>query len=209
MGWLSESPATWVIWIGAICGIAALLFEVAAVIVSTLRTKVTPKWRLRQKVTSWLVSRHWLLETNTSPSLYFGLWASELDHPEYKILICRSKSDSGLLSFSARVPLNTSWLRPLAKLPDSLQQVLIQDIGVLMNTMQMGFASLEWPLDKLAIQTAMPIDSNLSEHTVDMQGKAVTHAIIGARRVIRRAVITQSASDTVDSQTESTSELSP
>jgi len=152
------------------------------------------RWRLRERVTHWLVNRHWLLETETSPNFHFALWATDMDLG-YRILIGRDKADKGILTFSAIVPLAREWLEPLARMPKRSQQLLVEDLGVFINTMRMGFDSVIWPLRNLAIQTALPIDNSLSEHAVDLQAKAIIHAITGTRRMIRKAVI-QSGGDT-------------
>lgn len=102
---ISQPEPIWV-WIGVVCGIATAIIGVAAMIASSVKAKVGPTWRLRQRVTDWLVDRRWVLETESSPNFYFGLWATELDNPQKKIFISRGKTDKDILTFSARVPLD-------------------------------------------------------------------------------------------------------
>lgn len=148
----------------------------------------------------WLVTRHWVLETNTSPSLHFGWWATDPD-ARYQMLISRDKVDSGILAFTAKVPLEANWLEPLNAMGKSAQQILIQEMGVFIAAMQMGFDGLEWPLLNLAVQSALPINNNLSEHDVDVRAKAMIHAIQGARSIIPKAII-ESTGDTQGGQRE-------
>lgn len=203
--WLNDGPAAWVIWVGAICGIAALSFEVLAVMTAVLRRTILPKFRLRQKVIKWLVRRRWVLSTEDSPSLHFGLGAADIDNPLKKMLISRSKNTSHLLTFSASVPFDPKWFPVLETFPERSKIALVQDLGIFIGTMKIGFEGLEWPLANFRLQTALPIDSNLSEHVVDLQGKELTHVILGARRIIRKAV-TMSIPDKGDSLSESASE---
>ena len=185
---ISPPEPIW-IWVGVVAGIATAIIGVAAKIASILRAKFGPTWRLRQRVTNWLVDRRWILKTEASPNLYFGLWASELDNPQKEILICRTRDHKDILAFSARVPLDPAWIEPLSTMPEASRGVLVQEMGIFISTMRMAFIELEWPFDKLAIQHAIPIDNGLSAYTVDLEAKAVLHGIFGARRIIRKALI--------------------
>ena len=169
---ISQPQPIWV-WIGVVCGIATAITAVAATIASLVRAKIGPTLRLRQRVTKWLVARR------SSPNLYFGVWAAELDNPQKKILISRSKgADKDILAFSALVPLDAAWLEPLSRMPEVSKGLLIQEMHVFIATMRMAFAALEWPLDRVAVQHAIPIDNNLSAYAVDLEAKQVLHAIL-------------------------------
>lgn len=150
------------------------------------------KWRLRQRVTKWLVNRHWVLHIETSPSLYFGLWATE---PEgrYKLLISREKNAKGILAFSARVPLDETWEPHLVAMTENERQVLTNDLLVLVETMGFGHDKITWPYKIATIQDALPVDAALSEHMVDLKAKAIVRGVIAARSIIRKAIV-QSAS---------------
>ena len=67
--------------------------------------------------------------------------------------------------------------------------VLIQEMHIFISTTRMGFDGVEWPLDKVSVQHAIPIDNSLSGYTVDLEAKAVLHAIFGIRGIIRKAVL--------------------
>ena len=123
---------------------------------SLIHTKVWPTWRLRQRVTNWLDRRHWLLEVNTSPNLYFGLLAAEPDNADKWISIVRTKNDKDILAFTGGVPLDTRWLKPLSEMSETPRAVLIEDMHNFIHTMRMGFVGLEWPLDRVVVQHALP-----------------------------------------------------
>jgi hypothetical protein len=65
---------------------------------------ISHTWRLRSRITQWLINRHWVLKGESSPSLYFGLWATE-PGGRYRILISHGKNEKGILAFSTRIPL--------------------------------------------------------------------------------------------------------
>ncbi len=52
----------------------------------------------------------------------------------------------------------------------------------------MAYSDAEWPLNKLAVQHALPLNSQLSEHVVDLKAKEVINAVIGVRSLIRKAI---------------------
>ncbi len=192
-------PAPIWLWVGVVCGIVALAFHLVIMVSQWVWARIGPTWRLRQRVTNWLVQRQWTLQTESSPNYYFALWAAELENPQRMLFISRAKDHKDILTFSARVGLDPLWLEPLSKMADIPKQVLVQDMGVFINTMHMGFGGLEWPLNHLAVQHAIPIDTNLSAFGVDLEAKKVLHAVLGTRRLIRKAIIL-SVDDIPDAQ---------
>lgn len=146
-----------------------------------------PYMFLEKRLTKWLLTRNWKVQIEKRPGFYFILNAEDDSHRE--VVISRDNCDKGVLAFSAKIFLHKEWIPKLNSLTDIQKRQLIEDIKVFFATKDMGYGGASWPLDKLTVQHALPLDTNLSEHLVDLKAKEITNSIIGVHSIIRKVII--------------------
>jgi hypothetical protein len=149
-----------------------------------------PHMFLERRLKRWLEVRHWSIRIEKDQHFYFVIWAEDESHR--KIAISRHRNDKGVLAFTALVnQTGKTWEPKLDVLTGKQRTQLIEDIRVFFASKDMGYDGADWPFDKLTVQSALPLDSQLSEHLVDLKAKEVVNAIIGVRSLIRRAIVPQ------------------
>ena len=145
---------------------------------------------LEGRVTKWLLERNWSVRTDQAAKarlgFYFALEATDAEGRT--VAITRGRDSKHVMAFSAKVMLDRKWLPYMEKLTVPERKKLLEDIRVLVAIKSIAFDGLEWPLLHFSVQDAQPIDQVLSEHKVDITAKNVTHAMIGARSIIRRSI---------------------
>ena len=145
-----------------------------------------PRYFLQKRIVKWLLRRNWKVKTDQHPNFYLIINAEDDSHRE--ISITRDKKDNGILAFTIGNLVHPSWISGLNKLSKRERALLLEDIKILFTNKDMAYETVKWPLDKLAIQHALPLDQNLSEHLVDLEAKSVINTGIGVRSLIRKAI---------------------
>lgn len=140
---------------------------------------------LDKRLAAWLKKRNWKTNIEKKEPFYFIIWAEDDDGR--KVAITKGKEDKGILAFSARIPVERDLLLALDKLTQGQRRQLLEDIKVFFASKNMSYSGADWPLTKLAVQGALPIDGQLSEHLIDLKAKEITMAIIGVRSLVRKA----------------------
>jgi hypothetical protein len=148
-----------------------------------------PRAFLQKRLEKWLLRRNWNIRIEKNPQFYFIIWAEDDSHRE--VMISRDKKDKGILAFTALIhkDKDKDLLSRLDRLADSQKGQLLEDIRIFFTSKDMGYGGAWWPLNKLSVQHALPLDYKLSEHLVDLKAKEVINAVIGVRSLIRKAVI--------------------
>ncbi len=146
-----------------------------------------PHMFLEKRIGNWLLSRHWIIRKEKNPQFDFIIWAEDNSHRE--VAITKSNGAKGILVFSASITKGKDWGSELARLTTSQRKQLIEDIIVFFTSKDIAYVGAIWPLDRLAVQHALRLDSQLSEHLVDLKAKEVINAVIGIRSLIRKAII--------------------
>ena len=141
---------------------------------------------IERRLKGWPKVRNWEIKVEENPKFSFIIWAEDDSHRE--VAITRDKHDKGVLSFAARMHIDKEWEPKLTKLTAGQRTRLIEDIHVFFAAKDVGYAGASWPLDKLAVQGALPLDQQLSEHLVDLKAKEIINAVIGVRSLIRKAI---------------------
>lgn len=139
------------------------------------------------RLTKWLLARNWKVRKEKRTGFYFIIWAEDESHRE--LAITRERNAKGVLAFTALVGIATDWECYLDSLTPRQRDQLVEDIRVFLASKDMSFDGALWPLSKLSVQHALPLDSHLSEHSVDLKAKEVVNGVIGIRSLIRKAII--------------------
>ena len=145
-----------------------------------------PNFFLKWRITKWLKGRDWAVTTDKNPQFYFIIWAEDSD--QRKIAITRSKDHKNILTFNTRIRQGENWETKLSGLTTSQRARLIEEMKIFFASKNLSYDGAVWPFDKLAAQTALPLDSNLSAHLVDVKAKEIIFAIIGVRSIVRKAI---------------------
>ena len=91
-------------------------------------------------------------------------------------------------STTTPIPFDKDWNNKLERLAGKQRTNLIEDIRVFFASKDMGFGEAGWPLQKVAVQHALPLNQDLSEHAIDLKAKEVINAVIGVRGLVRKAI---------------------
>ena len=148
---------------------------------------IQPNFWLDKTLRRWLERRYWKVsaEEVDKGTFYFALWAE--DDAGRKILVSRGRQQSRLLAFTANVALDQAIVHGIrTRLTPDEQQRLYQDLQVLLASMQLGYRIGDFTT--IAVQDALPLDEQLSEHGVDLKAKAVSNGYAAARSLIGKAV---------------------
>jgi hypothetical protein len=167
--------------------VALLILGALLVIHGAYQVYVLPNLWLDKTLSRWLRRRNFRVESLKvdKKDFYFGVRAS--DDVGRSVLISREKNAKGILAFSAKVQLSQDTISRLSRLRADVQQGLYLDIHILLASMQLSYDTTDFL--HLAVQTAIPIDENLTEHSVDVTAKAVTLGYAATRSLIQKAVL--------------------
>ncbi len=149
------------------------------------------------QVRDWLLNRGWSVRQESKPQFEFIIWA--MDDSKRELAITKEKIHPDILAFTAPIPIDKSWQEQLAKLPLNVADQLVENLKILFSTHNIGYGGLRWPLEKVGVQDALPINNELSQHSVDVKAKQVINAVIAARSTIRQT-ISQLTFDKKDSE---------
>lgn len=145
-----------------------------------------PRIFLERRIKGWLLKSNWSVEVEEKPEFYFIIWAKDDSHRE--LAITREKKAKGILAFTAVVPREKDWDFKLARLTATQQYQLVEDIKIFLASKDIGYDGVEWPLEKVTVQSALLLDHNLSGYLVDLKAKGVINAVIGIRSLVRKAI---------------------
>jgi hypothetical protein len=150
---------------------------------------------LDRRLSNWLKKRKWITKIEREEPFDFIVWASNSDGPV--AAITKSKKSRSILAFSAKVQVSKEWDVFLVRLAGRQRAQLLEDIKVFCASKNMSYDGASWPLDKLAIQSTLPINSQLSEHLVDLKTREMEMASIGIRSLIRKSMFGQPGFDLI------------
>ena len=178
-----------------------LLFGVVLILHGSYDEFAKPRFRVEHRLKDWFLRRDWSVQMEQTPSLSFRL---NLDSASsgYRVTVIREKrAHNDFISFTGSVPLHPDWTQPLNEFTSKEREVLCSDVRIYLTGKDMSYelfklpdGSLIWP-PKIAVQTAIPQDHTLSQHSSDIAAKSVELSMIGARDVIRKAVASHISSD--------------
>jgi len=104
------------------------------------------------------------------------------------------QTNNDFISFTGLVPLHPDWIDTLEDFTPREREVLYSDIRIYLTGKDLSYEFVQspdgkiiWPLH-VVVQTAIPQDHTLSQHSVDITAKSVELSMIGVRDVIRKAV---------------------
>jgi hypothetical protein len=178
LGWGSYAPVN----------VALLILGAVLVCQGTYTVYYRPNVRLDRTVKRWLERRYWRVSEDSDVPLdqfHFGFWVE--DTGKRRVFVCREKEQRRILAFTAPVGLDVDTIDAIAKnfsTPD--QQRLYEEVGLLLSTMHLGYISRDFR--KITVQHGLPIDEELSEHSVDLKAKEVADGVIAVRCMIRKSV---------------------
>ena len=167
--------------------IVLIIIGISLILHGSYEVFFKPRAFLQKRLVKWLSRRNWKIRIERNPKFYFIIWAEDDSHRE--VMISRDKKDKGILAFTALIHKDKSLLSKLDRLTVTQRNQLLEDIRVFFATKDMGYVGAWWPLNKLSVQHALPLDYQLSEHLVDLKAKEVVNAVIGVRSLIRKALL--------------------
>jgi hypothetical protein len=150
---------------------------------------------LDRRLSGWLKKRNWITKIERKEPFNFIIWVSNSDG--LVTAITKLKKGRNVLAFSAKVPISAEWGVFLVRLTGRQRAQLLEDIKVFCASKNMSYDGASWPLDKLAIQSPLPINSQLSEHVVDLKAREMEMASIGIRSLIRKSIFSQPGFDSL------------
>lgn len=179
LGWASSTPVN----------VALLALGIFLAAHGTYSVYYKPNVGLDKTLTRWLERHYWKVTPERDvpgDKFYFAIWAQ--DEAKHRVMISREKRMKGILAFTAPIELDSDTLGAIrAKLSDTQQQHLYEELHVLLASMHLGYVTEVFT--NMTVQHALPIDEHLSEHAVDLKAKEVVDGVAAARSVIRKAVI--------------------
>lgn len=146
-----------------------------------------PRMFLQRRITKWLLKRNWNVKLGKHPDFQFVIFAE--DDSGREVQIGRTKNDNGVLAFTVLIHKDNKLLSQLDKLEANQRSQLLEEIKAFLAGKDMAYDGAHWPMNKLATQHALPLDSQLSEHLIDLKAKEVVNAGIGVRSLIRKTII--------------------
>jgi hypothetical protein len=149
-----------------------------------------PYLLLEGNVKRWLLNRNWMVKAKDISKLYYFAFVAE-DEFKRSVTIIRDKHDKHVLTFTALIPIDKAILVELEKLSVSKQRQLTEDIRIYFTSKNMGYWDAKWPLNEIKVQTALPIDSQISEHLIDVKAKEIINTQIGVHSIVRKAIAPQ------------------
>jgi hypothetical protein len=155
---------------------------------------VKPRFRVGHRLRDWFLRRDWSVQMEQTPSLTFHLNLKS-GSSGYGVTVIREKrTHSDFISFTGLVLLHPDWIETLREFTPREREILFSDVRVYLTGKDMSYelfklpdGELIWP-PQIAVQTAIPQDHTLSQHSCDITAKSVELSMIGVRDVIRKAV---------------------
>lgn len=169
---------------------ALVVTGVLFITLGTWDESLRPVLLLEERFSRWFRDRGWSVRHDNAAKrngFYFWLWIEDPDS-KHEVGVSRGAERKQVVTFTANVRLEDRWKPALAAFSPAQQSRLIQDIHVLLAIKSMGWFALTWPLDKLRVQTALPLDRKLDEHAMDITAKEVGHTTVAVRSLIRKAL---------------------
>ena len=155
---------------------------------------VKPRFRVEHRLKDWFLRRDWSVQMEHTPSLTFRLNLKS-GSSGYPVTVIKEKRvHNDFISFTGLVPLHPDWIETLNEFTPREREVLISDVRIYLTGKGLSFelatlpdGKVIWP-PHIAVQTAIPQDHTLSQHSSDITAKSVELSMIGVRDVIRKAV---------------------
>jgi hypothetical protein len=155
---------------------------------------VKPRVRVEHRLKDWFLRRDWGVEMEQTPSLTYRLNLRS-GSSGYPVIVIREKRiHRDFISFTGLVPLHPDWIKTLNDFTPKEREALYSDVRIYLTGKNMSFelptlpdGGIIWP-PLVCVQTAIPQDHTLSQHSSDIAAKSVELSMIGVRDVIRKAV---------------------
>ena len=179
----------------------------------TYEAFIKPRFRIERRLTDWLLRRGRGVRIERLPQFNFMLHLTS-GSSEKEVFVTRDKETrDDLIAFTGKVSYLPTWFDILPTFSEREREALITDIRIYLtaknlsvNFSQLPNGKIAWP-PNVGIQTALPQDYSLSQHSVDLAAKTIELSVIGVRDLIRKAVAAHLAA--ADDDTESSQTLSP
>lgn len=182
--------------LGSIPVAAVLLgFGIVLILYGGYEEWVKPRFRVEHRLVGWFLRRAWSVKLERRPQFNFLLRLSSASS-EYEVYVTRAKNAyDDLITFTGWVQLHETWLEVLSSFSGAERELLLSDIRVYLTAKNLSFdfakgsdGRVPWP-PVIMVATAIAQDHTLSQHSVDVTAKSVELSVIGAREVVRRAVL--------------------
>ena len=155
---------------------------------------VKPRFRVEHRLKDWFLRRDWAVQVEHMPTLTFRLNLNSASS-RYGVTVIREKrTHNDFISFTGLVPLHPDWIESLNEFTPKEREVLCSDVRIYLTGKDLSFelarlpdGGIVWP-PQIFVQTAIPQDHTLSQHSVDITAKSVELSMIGVRDVVRKAV---------------------
>lgn len=171
-----------------------LLFGIFLILHGSYEEFIKPHFHVEHRLKDWFLRRDWSVQMGQTPSLTFRLNLTSASSG-YQVTVIREKrTHNDFISFTGLVPLHPDWIDTLEDFTPREREVLYSDIRIYLTGKDLSYECVQspdgkiiWPLH-VVVQTAIPQDHTLSQHSVDITAKSVELSMIGVRDVIRKAV---------------------
>jgi hypothetical protein len=177
--------------------VAAVLlsFGILLIVHGSYEEFIKPHLHVEHRLRDWFLRRDWSVQMGQTPSLTFRLNLKSASSGYQVVVIREKRTRSDFISFTGLVPLHPDWIETLNKFTPREREVLYSDVRIYLTGKDLSFefvrspgGEIMWP-PQICVQTAIPQDHTLSQHSVDITAKSVELSMIGVRDVIRRAVV--------------------
>ena len=148
-----------------------------------------PQVLLKSLIKKWLLKRRWEivpgLKEKTYKTDYYFVMAVE-NREQYRVSISRSKRNKGVLVFHSTIQTDKNRDSQFKQFSLTTQNQLVEDIRLFLATKDIPFEGIEWPLDRILIETVLPIDSHISEQRIDDKTKELVFTVVGINAIISK-----------------------
>ena len=155
---------------------------------------IKPRFRVEHRLKDWFLRRDWSVQMGQMPSLTFRLNVRSGSSGYQVVVVRERRTHNDFISFTGLVPLHPDWIETLNGFTPREREVLYSDVRIYLTGKNLSFELVQsrdgeivWP-PQVCVQTAIPQDHTLSQHSVDITAKSVELSMIGVRDVIRKAV---------------------
>jgi hypothetical protein len=140
---------------------------------------------LKYTLKKWLLERNFkIIKDEQMDGAYFCIWVEDEFHRQ--IMVSRHKQNKGIVAFTGIIRLEPVMEQILPKFNPSQKLQLVEEIRIYFTSKNMGYWDVDWPLDKIKIQTGLPVNSQLNAHSVDLCAKEIVNSNLGVRSIIRK-----------------------
>ncbi len=192
--------------------VTLLTFGVMLIVYGGYEEWIMPRFRVDVRLTDWFQRRGWSVTIERRPQFNFLLHLTSSSSGK-EVVVTRDKTTrDSLVAFTGGVPYHETWHEILPTFSEQERESVLSEIRIYLtaknlsiNLAQLLDGRIIWP-PHVVIQTALPQDHTLSQHSVDMAAKSIELSVIGVRALIRKAVANHGAAalgDTASSPTPS------